>query len=225
VTRRRWLLAAAIVIAVAGVVAAGIYNRRSWSWGDLPTWILAAGALITAVFAIMAFRKQSAELKILQTQVDDQRTTNKKLAAAAELQAEELSQSLAERTRERERQHRAQAEKIYVRLAKSPGTSAAPDNSVVQGRMTRPPVITATVHNYSQQIIRDVQLRWHTGVASFGEPNPEPLGELIPQAEASRDRRFPQDSDLDRCGALVMFRDAAGTMWLRRPDGDLQEQP
>jgi hypothetical protein len=32
-------------------------------------------------------------------------------------------------------------------------------------------------------------------------------------------------SDLERCGAVVIFRDATGTRWLRRPDGDLQEQP
>jgi hypothetical protein len=197
----------------------------------VPTWIaaiatvaLATGAIVTAVFAILAFRKQSAELTILNSQASDQRETNRKLAASADLQAEELRQSLEERKRETERQHRAQAEQVYVTLAKSPGTSAAPDNSVVQGRMARPPVVAATVHNYSQQIIRDVQLRWHTGSASHGEPNPELLGELIPATEAVRKRTFPPDCDLERCGAVILFRDAAGTTWLRRPDGDLQEQ-
>jgi gas vesicle protein len=196
-----------------------------------PTWItaiftiaLAVGAIITAVFAILAFSKQSAELRTLIEQVDDQRDTNKKLAGAAELQAQELRESLEERKRAGEQQHRAQAQQVYVTLEKTPGTSAAPDNSVVQGRMARPPAITATVHNYSQQIIREVQLQWHRGSASHGEPNPEPLGELIPGADAERERQFPADADLERCGAVVIFRDAAGIRWLRRPDGDLQEQ-
>ena len=53
-----------------------------------PTWIttiftivLAVGAVVTAIFAITAFGKQSAELSILSAQADDQRQTNKKLAA------------------------------------------------------------------------------------------------------------------------------------------------
>lgn len=102
-------------------------------------------------------------------------------------------------------------------LEKTPGTSAAPDNSAVQGRMSRPPVITATVHNYSLQIIRDVQLQWHKGSASHGERNPDPMGELIPGQHKERDRTFPADADLERCGAVVTFQDAAGTKLLRAP--------
>ncbi len=197
----------------------------------MPTWILAvatavlaAGAIVTAIFAVLAFRKQSAELRILAGEADDQRNTNEKLAAAAELQAEETRQSLAERQAEQKRQHRAQAEQVYITLERTPGTSGGQPGDVVVGRIARPPEIAATVRNYSQQIIRDVQLRWHKGSASHGEPNPEPLGELIPQASGERERKFPQDCDLERCGAVVIFRDAAGTKWLRRPDGDLQEQ-
>lgn len=195
-----------------------------------PTWVtaaftvvLAVGAIVTAVFAFLAFRKQSAELAILRTQADDQHETNRKLAAAAELQAEELRQSLAERQAEQGRQHRSQAEQVYITLTRTPGhRGSRPDEDLAFG--ARRPDIAAAVHNYSQQIIRDVQLQWHKGSASHGEPNPEPLGELIPGAQAERERQFPADADLEQCGAVVAFRDAAGIRWMRRPDGDLQEQ-
>jgi hypothetical protein len=51
----------------------------------LPTWliaiftgVLAVGAVVTAVFAILAFRKQSDQLQILKEQVGDQAKTNKR---------------------------------------------------------------------------------------------------------------------------------------------------
>ena len=187
----------------------------------IATVVLAIGAIITAVFAIRAFGKQSAELAILNSQASDQRETNSKLAAAAELQARELSESLEERKRDREREHRAQAEQVYVTVTRTPGVrgSSSGDDFIIP----RAPVITAAVHNYSQQIIRDVRLQWHKGSEPRGEPNPEPLGELIPGADKESERQFPADADLNRCGAVVMFRDAASTTWLRRPDGDLQE--
>jgi hypothetical protein len=189
----------------------------------IATAMLAVGATVTAVFAVRAFSKQSAELSILSVQVDDQRETNRKLAAAAELQTEELRQSLAERQAERDRQHKAQAEQVYITVTREPGhRGSRPDEDFIMA--PRPPVITGGVHNYSQQIIRDVQLQWHKGSASHGEPNPEPLGELIPGAYEWRQRQFPTDADLEQCGAVVAFRDAAGTRWMRRADGDLHEQ-
>ena len=56
-----------------------------------PTWVtaaftivLAVGAIVTAIFAILAFRKQPAQLTILKGQAEDERETNKKLTDAAD---------------------------------------------------------------------------------------------------------------------------------------------
>jgi|HubBroStandDraft_6_1064221.scaffolds.fasta_scaffold268244_3 hypothetical protein len=54
------------------------------------TAVLAAGAIITAIFAVRAFIKQADELTTLQSQAGDQGKTNARLREAAELQAQEL---------------------------------------------------------------------------------------------------------------------------------------
>jgi hypothetical protein len=47
------------------------------------TAVLAVFVIVTAIFAIRAFRKQSAEVETLTAQAEDQRETNKKLATPA----------------------------------------------------------------------------------------------------------------------------------------------
>ena len=49
-------------------------------WGDVPTWGLFAGAVVTTIFAIKAFRKQSAEVSILERQALDQQELTKRRA-------------------------------------------------------------------------------------------------------------------------------------------------
>lgn len=115
----------------------------------VPTWIgaaatvvLAVGAIITAIFAVKAFRKQAEELDVIQSQAkdqqalieqqaemiqvqsgqfeiqrrqfDDQQLANANHAAVLELQANELSESLAERQRDRQERHRDQATRIFA---------------------------------------------------------------------------------------------------------------
>jgi hypothetical protein len=46
----------------------------------------------------------------------------------------------------------------------------------------------------------------------------------MPSGEIKRIRRFPLDTNMDVSGAILMFRDAAGVRWIRRPDGGLVEQ-
>lgn len=71
----RWASYLAASIALATVIAAGIRNRHSWHWGDFPTWVLAVGAIITSIFAFLAFRKQSEEVRTLKDQLRDQHRT------------------------------------------------------------------------------------------------------------------------------------------------------
>ena len=66
------------------------------------TAILASLAIVTAVFAIKAFRKQAQEAGLLAQQLKDQQEANARQALLVQLQATELQESLAERRRERE---------------------------------------------------------------------------------------------------------------------------
>ena len=90
------------------------------------TGMLAVGAITTAVFAGLAFRKQSDELVALQrqakdsseqlelqrSQMADQRAVNEDQVKVLTLQAQELAASLAQRTTAEEDTVRAQATKV-----------------------------------------------------------------------------------------------------------------
>lgn len=94
------------------------------AWGDIPTWITASatvgllvGAIVTAVYAIRAFREQSkavhdqaAMLRLQSEQLDEQRKIN-------ELQVEDLRESLKERTRLRQDAEREQADKVGFHMS------------------------------------------------------------------------------------------------------------
>jgi len=86
------------------------------------------------------------------------------------------------------------------------------------------PTVHAYVTNSSDQPIYDAELRWHRGSEGYGEPNPEPVGTLMPGQQVMRTRGFPMGTNLEAAGATLRFRDAAGSTWIRRPDGGLTEQ-
>jgi hypothetical protein len=210
------------------------------------TTVLAAFAIATAWYARCAFLKQSQEVSAIERQVkdqealteqqarllevqssqlelqrqqfDEQRQVNARQAEILELQANELRESLAERMREAEQRHRAQASRVFITQERRRTAPA--------GHPERPdaePFVTATVVNSSDQPIYDAELRWHVGTAGHGEPNPEPLGAVMPGADASRMRPFPYGVNMEVSGAVVRFTDANGVRWLRRPDGYLGE--
>jgi hypothetical protein len=147
-------------------------------------------------------------------------------AEVLELQAAELRESLAGRTRQAEQLRRAQAARVFLTEDPFKGRGgrgmAAYGESI--GVDPRPPSVTATAHNTSDQPIYDAELYWRRGSAGHGDPNPEPVGTLLPGATHKSTRDFPPGTNLEVSGAVLHFRDAAGTKWTRRPDGYLGEQ-
>jgi hypothetical protein len=102
----RLAIAGTVSIVVAFGVLAVIFGR-SWSWGGVPDWVTAlatigllAGAVLTAVFAVQAFREQSKEVRLLEDQVNDQRDLALKQVEVLSLQAEEIRASLENRRRD-----------------------------------------------------------------------------------------------------------------------------
>ena len=182
---------------------------------------------------------QGGQLELQRQQFDEQRAAiedqiraNARQAEVLELQSAELRESLDERKQEAERRRSAQAARIFISQTNElpPGwdtlsaviaTPASADSPKLEA--DRLPVLV-TVVNTSDQPIYDAELRWHRGSAGHGDPNPQPVGTIMPGTQAEYGRVFPPDTNMAVSGAVLRFRDAAGVIWMRRPDGGLTEQ-
>ena len=197
----------------------------------IATLALAVFAFTTAIFALLAWLGQRREigdqatmLELQRTQLADQQATNAEQAKVLRLQAVELQESLDERKRQAEREHSYQARLVFLTGDPFRGRASGQTAGGIRGIGTRPPSVTATAHNTSDQPVYDAEFRWHLGSAGHGEPNPEPIGTILPGAAHTSTRDFPPGTSLQASGAVLRFRDAAGTVWIRRPDGGLAEQ-
>jgi hypothetical protein len=171
-------------------------------------------AIITAVFAILAFRKQSAEVATLQRQSDDQRKVNQGQAGVLELQARELQESLDERRREADERRSAQTRLVYVW-----------EERATHHEMGKSPVdvVTAHVQNTSEQPVYDLRFSWRDDQVPVG-PTTRTMP-LMP-GEADDDQRpSPDGAEPATFGAVVNFRDRAGRWWRARPDGQVESLP
>ena len=115
----------------------------------IATVVLAVGAIITSVFAYLAFRKQSREisdqaemLDLQRRQLAEQEKTNTEHVKVLTLQAEELRKSLRERERDADERRRAQASRVFLAVSRD---EAQP--------------ITPYVHNASDLPIYETKIR------------------------------------------------------------------
>ena len=181
------------------------------------TTVLAVFAIVTGIYAVRAFRKQSQEvsdqaemLRLQSEQLDEQRKVNAEQIRVLALQAAELGESLAKRKREAVERRNAQASQVSIAV-----------KVTREGRVGYLPELEATVVNASerQQPIYDVKLYWHLGQQGYGSPNPEVLGTILNFRDEARRREFPPGTDLAGCGAGLAFRDVFGVNWVKTPDG------
>ena len=186
----------------------------------IATVVLAAFAIITAWYARRAFLKQSQEvsdqasmLKVQSGQLDEQRKINAEQTRVLALQAEELRTSLEER-------RGAQASMVFIT------TETGPDLRVTQVQRAvddpGPEMITARVKNASNRPIYSAELVWDDGSAQLAELAARSHADrlpvvIMPDGDAAGVREFGPDA---RAVAL-RFRDAAGVIWLRGPEGEL----
>jgi hypothetical protein len=224
------------------------------AWGDVPTWGLFVGAIVTAIFAIKAFGKQSEEVRTLdrqardqqeltrqqgellkiqsdqldlqRQQAEEQRVVIARQTDVLELQARELKASLEQREHETTERHRAQAVRVFMwqeRFDRDPNV----DEATLSARGERlGPVVVAHVRNASDQPVYDLRFSWHRGTAPYRQG--EAMRPLMPRDDAYATCPLPDDlpeSNRDLFGAVAFFRDAAGTYWRARPDGQLDEIP
>ena len=186
----------------------------------IATAVLAAFAIVTAIYAIRAFRKQTEEVRTIQEQARDQQELTRHQAellkiqsGQLELQRRQLDDQLAEK-------HRAQASRVFIWTETGPDprlTDAQIDNGV-PWRET----VTASIRNTSEQPVYSAELVWDDGSA--------PLAEVAVRSHAERlpvillpgsDAIITRDAGPDTRAVILRFRDAAGVTWLRGPEGDL----
>jgi hypothetical protein len=181
-------------------------------------------AIVTAVFAILAFRKQSKEvsdqaevLKVQSRQLDLQSQQLNDQRKINELQVEDLRESLEERKREAEQRRSAQATKVFM--------SHKLEVCFRQEDDDEPESIQAsvTVVNTSDRPIYNIVLHWLRDSVHYDGFLVEPLGTIMPGRETMRPRTFPPDTNMAVSLAVVTFRDAANVTWIRWPDGILTE--
>jgi len=168
----------------------------------IATAVLALFAIVTAIYAIRAFRTQSDELA-------EQRAINQKQTEVLELQATELRESLNERKHEAAGRRRAQAEAIFI------GAMSDRDGNSVP-----------SVVNTSSRPVYDACF-WHLGLDE--ENFPDDIGAVLPgqniTGAAGYGRSYRRDTNPADMEVVLIFRDAAGTTWMRTRDGILTEHP
>jgi hypothetical protein len=178
-----------------------------------PTWTLAAvtvflalGAIVTAIFAILAFRQQSGQIR-------DQQGINRKLVRVLELQAKDLIAADDQR-------RRAQASQVLLRSeVHERDMRLSQVNASLTGQQHNPRIVM-TVENTSGQPIHDAELRWEMDGIPAGVP--DRLATLAPGEKRDVQRPIPP-GNADLFTASLYFRDAKGVRWKRGPDGEATE--
>jgi hypothetical protein len=189
----------------------------------ITTGVLAVGAIITAVLAYLAFRKQSREVTAIEQQVSDQKELSAKQADLLKVQSDQLELQRRQFEQDQMDRRRAQAAAVYV----TSDLSILRVNTKVSGS------VVVTVTNTSPRPVYDLVIDWRKGTAPWDQPQFEavlhPMGTREGGDMVRKTRRLPDDvaatNDRALYSAVVRFRDANGVHWLLTPDGHLTEEP
>jgi hypothetical protein len=170
-----------------------------------PTWataiatiILAAGAIITAVLAFLAFRKQTAELVTLQ---------------------EEAKVDRDDRRREATDRRRERAAMVYLTVDFDQGLRDNPEVIMIP----RGPSVTVTVHNSGEQPVYDVRVHWVDASSGVQAGAEDKLGTIAPLNKENSGRTLPAGTTESPPIPVAHFRDAAGVRWTVLDNGELDE--
>jgi outer membrane murein-binding lipoprotein Lpp len=193
--------------------------------------VLAVFAIVTAVLAGLAFRKQAREvsdqaemLNLQRRQLEDQREATAEQGEVLKLQAEDLRESLKERKRQAEAERRAQAAMVAAWFAVVPdsrGPSVSQWGAMLRNASHLPVYDVSVSFYFVEEPIRG--LGW-TPVARGSST--ESIRLLPPQTE--RHVAMPDDLARQIPGfnattyvVGITFTDAAGNRWERNPRGAL----
>lgn len=158
------------------------------------TVALAFFAVLTALFAWLAFRKQSAEVELLQDQAE----------------------------RDTYERRRAQASHIFLTKTGKQSFTAGPEGGDGETEINK--VVEATCTNTSDQPVFDVTFTWYWVDFPLPEGKKgDPVPVLMPGRDVTRGEPSfivpPEATPI----ADVTFRDAAGVIWRRDLKGELKD--
>ncbi len=155
------------------------------------TGVLAVFAIVTAFFAIRAFRAQSRELGLLESQVKAQQQ---------------------DREREAEEWRRDQAATIYVVVeVLRMNTSMGPEPTRVRAR----------VHNTGRRPVYDVRVHWVDVSERVQLGDAHQLGTLGPGRDVVAHVPVEDVTSPERLVPVVFFLDSSSLRWSVLPDGHL----
>ena len=191
--------------------------------GVVANVVLAVFAIVTAVLAGLAFRKQAREvrdqaemLELQRRQLAEQEKTSAKQAEELELQRRQFERDQFER-------RRAQASLVFVWTERGyderyPGEESSGNHDT----------LTVYVTNTSQQPVYDVTISWYQGDSPWDSSKDE-QSVLMPGSQFGVTRYLPPLMSLPagkrRFGGAASFRDASGVRWALTPTGQLTEEP
>lgn len=155
---------------------------------------LTAFAIVTAVLAGLAFRKQSREVK-------DQADLLKVQSDQLELQRRQFDQDQAER-------RRAQAAQVFIMIERVESRD---------GVLT----MTATASNTSPLPVYDLWVQWRSRSGDFGIPNVDP--QFPPGSTKAFNGAWTDHARLSGLSVSLDFRDAIGVRWRTTERGILTE--
>lgn len=165
-------------------------------WLAIATITLAVGAIGTAVLALMAFRKQAAEVTLLQQQAKDDQD---------------------DRRREAEEKRRERAAMVYM-------TSGFLIGPQVYGGGARSAMASTRIYNTGRQPVYDARVHWvdrGTGAQSGAESL---IGSIAPvDGCGPAERQLPAGTEKSPLIPVAYFRDAAGIRWTLLDNGQLDE--
>jgi hypothetical protein len=168
------------------------------------TAVLAVGAIVTAVFAIRAFSKQSQEVGLLQEQARHEQQDHRQ---------------------EAEERRWRQAVLVYLTRGFDSGVRAGTDFGLPIGPMHLGAAVIADVHNTSGQPVYDVRVHWVDAGKESQAGAEDPLGTLGPGDHSSVRRTVPDGTIEGEFMPVAYFRDAAGLRWTVTPGGQLRPVP
>ncbi len=172
---------------------------------------------------------QSGQLAAQRDQLAEQRAVNEKQTAVLELQAQELRESLAERQKQTEEQHRAQANQIAAWFGRYKGPTP-PEKEPAWGAFVRNesalPVLSLRVFfnyiNSETAVSEDWTPVMRGGPVSMIRVMP-PRSEHFVEIPVSV-RRMINECDESIYAVSLEFMDAAGNRWERDARGALKER-
>jgi hypothetical protein len=198
-------------------------------WGDVPTWGLLVGAIVTAIFAFLAFRKQSEEVRALKDQVRDQHELSAKQTPVLELQVRELKAAFKQRDAETAERHRAHARMISA-VFNPPGVVPTTEGKkwfveLINGSAEPVYTLVAAVV-YIQGAGPATQERWlELRQTGYQESIPITTVSMLPAGDFVVSVPFIDGAGIPggRLAAEVAFTDRSGAHWIRRARGQLEE--